>query len=95
MVGRRADGYHLLQTVFTLIDRCDLIRLRVRDDGQVMRVNDLAGVPPEQDLTVRAARLLQEASGTSKGADIELENRLAHQARALIAVQQQIHDLPL
>ncbi len=76
VVGRRADGYHLLQTVFTLIDRCDLIRLRVRDDGQVTRVNELAGVPPEQDLTVRAARLLQEASGTSKGADIELEKAI-------------------
>ncbi|HUP30280.1 MAG TPA: 4-(cytidine 5'-diphospho)-2-C-methyl-D-erythritol kinase [Usitatibacter sp.] len=73
VVGRRADGYHLLQTVFTLIDYCDRIRLRVRDDGEVMRVNDLPGVPAEQDLTVRAARLLQEASGTAKGADIELE----------------------
>ena len=73
VVGRRADGYHLLQSVFTLIDRADRLRLRVRDDGEVSRVSDLPGVPPEKDLVVRAARLLQEASGTALGADIELE----------------------
>ena len=73
VVGRRDDGYHLLQTVFTLIDRCDRIRLRVREDPCVERVNVLPGVPPEQDLAVRAALLLQEASGTDQGADIELD----------------------
>lgn len=73
VVGRREDGYHLLQTAFTLIDRCDRLRLRVRDDGRIERVNLLSGVPPDRDLTVRAARLLQEASGCSQGADIELE----------------------
>jgi 4-diphosphocytidyl-2-C-methyl-D-erythritol kinase len=73
VVGRRADGYHLLQTVFTLIDRADRIRLRVRNDGEVVRVSDLPGVPAEKDLVVRAARLLQEASGTELGAEIELE----------------------
>ena len=73
VVGRRDDGYHLLQTVFTLIDRCDRIRLRVRDDARIDRVNVLPGVPPDLDLSVRAARLLQEASGTSKGVDIELD----------------------
>lgn len=73
VLGRRADGYHLLQTVFTLIDYCDRVRLRVRDDGEVVRVSELRGVPAEEDLTVRAARLLQEASGTALGADIELE----------------------
>ena len=76
VVGRRADGYHLLQTVFTLIDRCDRVRLRVRDDGQVRRVSLLPGVPAEQDLAVRAARLLQEASGTALGADIEVEKHI-------------------
>ena len=75
VVGRRPDGYHLLQTAFTLIDRSDRIRLRVRDDGQVRRVSLLPGVPAEQDLAVRAARLLQEASGTDLGADIEVEKR--------------------
>jgi 4-diphosphocytidyl-2-C-methyl-D-erythritol kinase len=73
VVGRRDDGYHLLQSVFTLIDCCDRLRFRVRDDGVIRRVNDVAGVPPETDLAVRAASVLKEASGTSKGADIELE----------------------
>jgi 4-diphosphocytidyl-2-C-methyl-D-erythritol kinase len=76
VVGRREDGYHLLQTVFTLIDRCDRLRLRVRDDGHVDRVNLVPGVPPEHDLAVRAATLLREASGTPLGADIEIEKSI-------------------
>ncbi len=76
VVGRRADGYHLLQSVFTLIGLEDRLRFRVRDDGVVRRVNDVPGVPPEQDLAVRAALLLQEASGSSSGADIEVEKRI-------------------
>ena len=76
VVGRRPDGYHLLQSVFTLIDRCDTIRVRPRDDGAIVRVSDLPGVPAEADLVVRAARLLQEASGTRSGADIEVDKRI-------------------
>ncbi len=76
VVGRRADGYHLLQSVFVLIDRCDQLRLRVRDDGQVRRVNDVPGVAEGDDLTIRAARALQAASGTRLGADIEVEKRI-------------------
>ena len=76
VVGRRADGYHLLQSVFTLIDRSDVIRLRVRTDGVIARVNDVPGVPPEEDLAVRAARLLKETTGTPLGADIEVEKRI-------------------
>ncbi|MGZ5040335.1 MAG: 4-(cytidine 5'-diphospho)-2-C-methyl-D-erythritol kinase [Usitatibacter sp.] len=76
VVGRRRDGYHLLQSVFTLIDRHDRLRFRVREDGEVVRVNDIAGVPAGQDLAVRAARLLQEASGVAQGADIEIEKRI-------------------
>ena len=76
VVGRRPDGYHLLQSVFTLIDRCDRLRFHVRDDGRIRRVNDVAGVASDQDLAVRAARLLQEASGTMKGVDIELEKQI-------------------
>jgi len=76
VVGRRADGYHLLQSVFTLIDRADRLRFRVRPDGFVARVNDVAGVPAEEDLTVRAALLLKEASGTPLGADIEIEKHI-------------------
>lgn len=76
VVGRREDGYHLLQTAFTLIDRCDKVRLRVRADGVIRRVNDVAGVPAGEDLAVRAAELLKEASGTPLGADIELEKHI-------------------
>jgi 4-diphosphocytidyl-2-C-methyl-D-erythritol kinase len=76
VVGRRRDGYHLLQSVFTLIDRHDRLRFRVREDGLIRRVNEVPGVPAEQDLAVRAARLLQEATGVSEGADIELEQTI-------------------
>lgn len=76
VVGRRADGYHLLQTVFRLIDYADRLRFRVRDDGVIARVNTVADVPADDDLCVRAARLLQSATGTRLGADIELEKRL-------------------
>ncbi len=76
VVGRRADGYHLLQSAFTLIDAADTLRFRVREDGGIHRVSELEGVPPESDLVVRAARLLQEATGTRLGADIEVEKRL-------------------
>jgi len=73
VVGRRRDGYHLLQSVFTLIDRSDRLRFRIRDDGLVRRVNEVPGLAPEDDLAVRAALLLQEASGIRLGADIELD----------------------
>ena len=76
VVGRRRDGYHLLQSVFTLIDLHDTLRFRVRPDGVVHRVNDVPGVLPAEDLVVRAALLLQEASGTAQGADIEIEKRI-------------------
>jgi 4-diphosphocytidyl-2-C-methyl-D-erythritol kinase len=76
VVGRRDDGYHLLQSVFALIDRCDRLRLRVRGDGVIRRVNHVAGVPEAEDLAVRAARRLQEATGTRLGADIELEKNI-------------------
>ena len=76
VTGRRSDGYHLLQTVFRLIDFGDMLRIAVRDDGRIVRVNEIAGVAPDDDLTVRAARLLQQASGTSLGADISLDKHL-------------------
>jgi 4-diphosphocytidyl-2-C-methyl-D-erythritol kinase len=76
VVGRRGDGYHLLQSAFVLIDLADRIRLRVRDDGAIQRVSEIAGVSADEDLSLRAARLLQEASGTSFGADIEVEKRI-------------------
>ena len=76
VTGRRADGYHLLQTVFRFIDFSDTLEFRVRADGVVARQHDLAGVPDSDDLTLRAARLLQEAGGVREGADIVLEKRL-------------------
>lgn len=76
VVGQRPDGYHLLQTVFRFIDYGDSLSFAVRDDGQILRLNSLPGLEPERDLTVRAARLLQQASGCRLGVDIALEKRL-------------------
>jgi 4-diphosphocytidyl-2-C-methyl-D-erythritol kinase len=76
VVGRRGDGYHLLQTLFRFLDYGDTLCLRSRDDGAVIRTIELAGVSPEQDLVVRAARLLQAESGCRLGAEIGLEKRL-------------------
>jgi 4-diphosphocytidyl-2-C-methyl-D-erythritol kinase len=76
VVGRRSDGYHLLQSVFTYLDRGDRLRFRVRLDGVVRRLNDVPGIAPGDDLAVRAGRLLQEASGTTHGVDIELDKRI-------------------
>jgi 4-diphosphocytidyl-2-C-methyl-D-erythritol kinase len=72
VVGRRADGYHELQTVFQLIDLFDRVRSRVREDGQITRPAGAAGVAEADDLVVRAARALQAESGTGLGADIEV-----------------------
>ena len=76
VVGRRADGYHLLQTLFRLIDHGDHLRFSPRQDGQLRLLNPLPGVPPESDLTLRAARLLQVETGCRQGADIHLEKCL-------------------
>ena len=76
IVGRRDDGYHLLQTVFQLLDWGDEVRLRVRDDGEIRRVDPLPGVPDDADLGVRAALALQRATGCRLGADIAIEKRV-------------------
>ena len=76
VVGRRADGYHLLQTVFRFIDLCDTLSFRVRSDGVISSAYELPGVPPGEDLAARAAGLLQQAGGTPLGADIFLEKCL-------------------
>ena len=73
VVGRRADGYHLLQTLFRFIDLHDTLHFTRRDDGRVIRLNALAGVADEDDLCVRAARLLQHETGCTLGVDIALE----------------------
>ena len=76
IVGRREDGYHLLQTVFQFIDRCDWITLSAREDGQIHLSNPLPSVPEATDLTVRAAKALQAASGVSQGVTLTLEKNL-------------------
>ncbi|MDH4059776.1 MAG: 4-(cytidine 5'-diphospho)-2-C-methyl-D-erythritol kinase, partial [Aquincola sp.] len=69
IVGRRADGYHLLQSVFLLIDWSDILHFERRSDGALRR-HDLGAALPADDLVLRAARALQAASGTPLGADI-------------------------
>jgi 4-diphosphocytidyl-2-C-methyl-D-erythritol kinase len=76
VVGRRADGYHELQTVFQLIDLCDRIEISVRDDGVISRPKGPGGVPESEDLTVRAATALQKVSGTRLGADISIKKSI-------------------
>ncbi len=76
ITGRRPDGYHLLQTVFQFIEEADTLHFSLRDDGQITLSPELTGVPAEQNLIVRAARLLQAESACTQGADIRLEKRL-------------------
>jgi 4-diphosphocytidyl-2-C-methyl-D-erythritol kinase len=76
IVGRRADGYHELQTVFQFVDLCDDIHIDVRADGEIRLIAGAPGVPPETDLCVRAARALKAASGCSLGADIRVVKRI-------------------
>jgi 4-diphosphocytidyl-2-C-methyl-D-erythritol kinase len=76
VVGRRADGYHLLQTVFRFIDRADQLRFTPRSDAEIVLATPIPGVPAASDLTVRAARLLQQATGCTQGATIHLEKNL-------------------
>ena len=76
VTGRRADGYHELQTLFQLIDLCDTVAISVREDGQIERPVGPPDVPCEADLTVRAARALQSATGTRLGATLEVRKRI-------------------
>jgi 4-diphosphocytidyl-2-C-methyl-D-erythritol kinase len=76
VVGRRPDGYHLLQTAFRLIDYGDDLHFSVRADGVIRHLNPLPGVAADQDLTMRAARLLQQETRSPLGADIGIVKRL-------------------
>ncbi|MBX9916467.1 MAG: 4-(cytidine 5'-diphospho)-2-C-methyl-D-erythritol kinase [Nitrosomonas sp.] len=76
VVGRRPDGYHLLQTVFRFIDFSDQISFELRDDGVIKLHNPIPGVPEEKDLCVRAAKLLQQKTGTTQGVDIFLHKKI-------------------
>jgi 4-diphosphocytidyl-2-C-methyl-D-erythritol kinase len=75
VIGRRADGYHLLQSVFQLVDWADRLHFERRDDGRLLR-HDLGPALPEDDLCLRAARTLQAHSGTSLGVDISVDKEL-------------------
>jgi len=76
VTGRRSDGYHTLQTVFRLVDLCDTLNFEVRRDGQIVCDNTLPGMAHEDDLIVRAARSLQQASGTTLGVQIHCTKRI-------------------
>lgn len=76
VVGRRADGYHEIQTVFQLVDLADRLFIAPRRDAEIRRLDGPAGIPPEEDLCVRAACRLQEASHVGRGADIRLEKHV-------------------
>jgi len=79
ITGRRPDGYHLLQSVFMLIDWYDTLHFEVRDGGRISR-EDLNVPLPQDDLIIRAARLLQESTGTQLGAHIAIEKSIPAQA---------------
>ena len=83
VTGRRPDGYHLIQSVFMLIDWCDTLHFELRCDGQIAR-SDIgsakADILPTNDLTVRAAQALQQACGTTLGVQISLDKRIPAQA---------------
>jgi 4-diphosphocytidyl-2-C-methyl-D-erythritol kinase len=76
ITGRRDDGYHLLQTLFQMLDYGDEIEFSMRDDGIIRRCSEHPGVDPEDDLTVRAARALQQAAAIPQGVDIRIDKRL-------------------
>ena len=76
VLGRRADGYHRLQTVFQFIDRCDRLYFTPRRDGRIERLQGAAGVDPEQDLVVRAARALRAETGCDAGVEIRVDKLL-------------------
>ena len=79
ITGRRTDGYHLLQSVFMLIDWYDTLHFELRDDGQISREDLNVPLPPD-DLITRAARLLQQSTGTALGAHIAIEKSIPAQA---------------
>ena len=76
IVGRRSDGYHLLQSVFQLIDWCDTLSLKQIPENEVRRINPIPGVSPESDLVVRAAQLLKEFCQIERGVEIDLKKEI-------------------
>jgi len=76
VVGRRSDGYHLLQTAFQLIDCCDWLHFSPREDSEVGLARPLPGIAESDELAVRAARLLKKESGCTQGVDIDIEKNI-------------------
>jgi len=76
ITGRRADGYHLLQTVFQFLDFGDSLRFGLRDDGQIKRTDDVPGVPEADDLVIRAALSLQAETKTRWGIDVSINKQI-------------------
>ncbi len=76
IIGQRADGYHSLQSVFQLLDFYDTIHLKPTQTGEIKRVNDIANVPANRDLCVRAALALQQVTGCAQGVEIAVEKRI-------------------
>ncbi len=76
ITGRRDDGYHELQTIFQLLDRGDELAFEITDDPVIERVTEVPGVPAESDLVVKAAQLLRNAAGASRGVRIHIDKRL-------------------
>jgi 4-diphosphocytidyl-2-C-methyl-D-erythritol kinase len=76
ITGRRADGYHTLQTLFRFIDRADELTFRLRNDGRVTRATEIAGVAESSDLTLRAGQLLQAETGCTLGVEVSVRKRL-------------------
>jgi 4-diphosphocytidyl-2-C-methyl-D-erythritol kinase len=76
IVGRKADGYHLLQSVFQLIDWCDTIHLKLIPQNEVRRINPITGVQADQDLVVRAAKLLKDFAKIDSGVEINLQKEI-------------------
>jgi len=76
IVGRRADGYHLLQSVFQLIDWCDTIHLKLIPQNEIRRIDPIAGLEPENDLVVRAAKLLKDFCQIESGVEISLQKEI-------------------
>ena len=76
IVGRRDDGYHLLQSVFQLIDWCDTVHLKRISENEVRRTHPIPGIPPQQDLAVRAANLLKDFCKMDAGVEIDLTKEI-------------------
>jgi len=76
VTGRRKDGYHLLESLFVLVDLADTVTLARRDDGAIVRTRDVPGVPEDRDLAMRAAVALREAAGARLGVAIAIDKRI-------------------